>query len=61
VEGAIFFRFQELERNPDADSERSAIQEATQAIVILKAQKLGSSRRSGVWAGAPKHSDRVPH
>ena len=55
VEGAIFFRLQELESRADAAAERSDMQDALNAITELRAKKSTFSRRSGVWAG---HSPR---
>jgi hypothetical protein len=54
VEGAIFFRLQELESQLDGAAERSDMQDALEAIAKLRAKKLGFSRSSGVWAGQSK-------
>jgi hypothetical protein len=52
VEGAIFFRLQEIESVPDAAAERSDMQDALDAMAKLRAKKLGLLRNSGVWAGS---------
>jgi hypothetical protein len=54
VEGAIFYRLQELESKPDAAAERSDMQEALDAVARLRAKKSGFLRSSGVWAGHSK-------
>jgi hypothetical protein len=55
LEGAVFFRLQEIESRQDAASERSDMQQALEAVAKLKAPKPGFSRKSGVWAGHSKH------
>jgi hypothetical protein len=55
VDGAIFFRLQEIESRQDAASERSDMQQALEVIAKLKAPKPGFSRKTGVWAGHSKH------
>jgi len=57
VEGAIFFRLQELESQHDAAAERSDVQAALDALSKLRAKQSGFSRRSGVWAGHSKSHD----